>query len=212
MNNKNSPAVNLSNPLVSICTTFFNAERYIFRILESGINQTYQNIEIVIVDDASTDDGEKVIREYAARDPRVKYFRNKERTNIAECFLKMSHLANGNFAMILGADDWLKKDYVENGIRTFLKNPDIAGVIPDSISLFEDKNGIFNVGTGRARIFLDLAVSVFNALGKKPKIKFIEMPEEMQSKYQYFTEADTSSLRRIGYKQKFYDLEEGIRD
>ncbi|MDP3052548.1 MAG: glycosyltransferase family 2 protein [bacterium] len=139
------------NPLVSICTTFFNAGRYIHRVIESCLNQTYKNIEIVIVDDASTDDSERVVREYMARDSRVKYFRNDKRANVlnskgfvAEGFLKMSKLAKGDFAMMMGADDWLARDYIENGVRAFLRHPDIAGVVPDLTALFEHgDNGIF---------------------------------------------------------------------
>src|SRR3989344_2573612 len=134
---------NANTPLVSICTTFFNAERYIHRLLESCLNQTHRNVEIVILDDASTDRSEKIIREYAKRDSRVKYFRNDVRSNIAESFLKMFKSAKGEFAMMMGADDWLPRNYTENGVRIFLKYPNIAGIVPDVTSLFEYKNDLF---------------------------------------------------------------------
>jgi ADP-L-glycero-D-manno-heptose 6-epimerase len=60
--------------------------------------------------------------------------------------------------------------------------------------------GLFNIGSGAARTWIDLANSVFAALKKKPKIKFIEMPEAIRDKYQYFTQADISRLRAAGYK------------
>lgn len=73
-------------------------------------------------------------------------------------------------------------------------------------------NGIFNVGTGKARTFLDLAKATFLALGGKATIQYIDMPEAMRSKYQYFTQAKTDKLKNIGYTLPFTSLEEGIKD
>src|SRR5882724_1140587 len=72
--------------------------------------------------------------------------------------------------------------------------------------------GLFNIGSGEARAWIDLANSVFAALGKKPKIEFIEMPETIRDKYQYFTQADISRLRAAGYKEKITSLESAVAD
>ena len=135
-----------NNPLVSICTTFFNAERYIHRLLDSCSNQTYKNIEVVILDDASTDGSENAIREYAARDPRIRYFKNNTNVRLAESLQKLFQLAKGEFSMMVGADDWLAKDYIENGVRSFLKHPDVAGIVPRVTSLFETSHNRFQYG------------------------------------------------------------------
>src|SRR5258708_11794712 len=66
--------------------------------------------------------------------------------------------------------------------------------------------GLFNTGSGEARTWIALANSVFSALGKKPKIEFIEMPEAIRDKYQYFTQADISRLQAAGYKEKITSL------
>ena len=71
---------------------------------------------------------------------------------------------------------------------------------------------IYNLGSGKARTFLDLTKAVFNTLGKKEKISFIDTPEDIRDKYQYFTEADMSKLKEIGYDQGFTELEEGVND
>jgi len=76
----------------------------------------------------------------------------------------------------------------------------------------QDKAGIFNVGTGQARTFLDLASATFDAMGKAPKIEYIDMPTGIRSKYQYFTEAALTNLRAAGYKKKFTSLEESVKD
>lgn len=72
--------------------------------------------------------------------------------------------------------------------------------------------GIYNLGSGKARTFLDLADNTFKALGKDPNIKFIPTPEDIRDKYQYFTEANMSKLRSIGYNKPFHTLEEGVTD
>ncbi len=71
-------------------------------------------------------------------------------------------------------------------------------------------NGIFNVGTGQARTFLDLAKACFQALGVKERIDFIPTPEKLREHYQYFTQADLESLRKSGYTSTFTKLEEGV--
>ena len=72
-------------------------------------------------------------------------------------------------------------------------------------------NGLFNVGTGQARSFYDLAKATWNALGKKEKIVFKEMPQELRGKYQYFTQADMTKLRSVGYDTPATTLEDGVR-
>jgi ADP-L-glycero-D-manno-heptose 6-epimerase len=72
--------------------------------------------------------------------------------------------------------------------------------------------GLFNIGSSAARTWIDLAKSVFAALDKKPKIEFIEMPESIRDKYQYFTQADISRLRAAGYKAPVTLLEDAVKD
>lgn len=73
-------------------------------------------------------------------------------------------------------------------------------------------SGIFNVGTGKARTWLDLANAVFAAMGLPPRIEFIDMPEALRGKYQYRTCADIGRLQAAGYREPFATLEEGVRD
>lgn len=74
------------------------------------------------------------------------------------------------------------------------------------------ENGIYNLGTGTARTFVDLTTATFKALGKEPNISFIPTPEDIRDKYQYFTEADMSKLLAQGYTDGFHTLEEGVED
>ena len=74
------------------------------------------------------------------------------------------------------------------------------------------KSGIFNLGSGKARTFLDLATSTFEAMDLRPNIDFIPTPEEIRDSYQYFTEASMEKIKEAGYPHPFTPLEEGIRD
>ncbi len=73
-------------------------------------------------------------------------------------------------------------------------------------------SGIYNLGTGTARTFEDLVKATFAGLDMKPNIEYIDMPEDIRNKYQYFTEANMQKLRDAGYTNDFYSLEEGIED
>jgi ADP-L-glycero-D-manno-heptose 6-epimerase len=73
-------------------------------------------------------------------------------------------------------------------------------------------SGIYNLGSGKARTFLDLTKSVFKAMGKNEDISFIDTPADIRDKYQYFTEANMQKLKSIGYLKPFHSLEEGTQD
>ncbi len=74
------------------------------------------------------------------------------------------------------------------------------------------KSALYNLGTGRARTFADLVKATFDAIDIPPDIRFIEMPEDLQETYQYFTEADMGKLKDAGFTKTFYSLEDGIAD
>ncbi|MDG1347711.1 MAG: ADP-glyceromanno-heptose 6-epimerase [Crocinitomicaceae bacterium] len=76
----------------------------------------------------------------------------------------------------------------------------------------QPKDGIYNLGTGKARTFLALANNTFKALELKPNISFVDTPEDIRDKYQYFTEAKIKKLLRRGYDKGFHTLEQGVED
>lgn len=103
-------------------------------------------------------------------------------------------------------------EYSDGGqLRDFVYVKDVVDVI-----LFLGKNkpqdGLYNLGTGEARTFLDLANNTFASLNKTSNISFIDTPADIRDKYQYFTEADMSKLRKAGYSAPSYSLEEGVAD
>jgi ADP-L-glycero-D-manno-heptose 6-epimerase len=90
----------------------------------------------------------------------------------------------------------------------------VKDAVDMTLHFFEHQNinGIFNVGTGRAQSWLELVNAVFNALGKPVNIEFIDMPEEIKDKYQYFTQADNTKMKLTGYDKKIMNLQEGVGD
>jgi len=96
-------------------------------------------------------------------------------------------------------------------LRDFVYVKDVASVI-EFLMMEQPASGLYNLGTGQARAFYDLAVATFKALDLKPNISFIDTPEDIRDKYQYFTEADMSKLVSAGYKKAFTSLEEGVSD
>ncbi|HMN47987.1 MAG TPA: ADP-glyceromanno-heptose 6-epimerase [Ignavibacteriaceae bacterium] len=75
-----------------------------------------------------------------------------------------------------------------------------------------DKNGIFNVGAGKARTWNDLVSALFNAIGKPVNIEYIDLPDHLREKYQYFTEANLDKIRSAGYNKATTSLEDGVKD
>lgn len=102
--------------------------------------------------------------------------------------------------------------YPDGGqLRDFIYVKDVIDVIWFLMNHKQD-SGIYNLGTGKARSFLDLANAVFAAIDKPASIEFIDTPTDIRDKYQYFTQASMAKLRSIGYEKPFYSLEAGIEE
>ena len=105
-----------------------------------------------------------------------------------------------------------RPDYADGGqLRDFVYVRDAAEVV--AWLLQQDRvAGVFNLGSGQARAFADLARAVFAAAGREAAIEYIDMPASLRDRYQYFTQADVQRLRDIGYAAPFMGLEEGVAD
>lgn len=95
--------------------------------------------------------------------------------------------------------------------RDFIYVKDVLQII-HFLWQHQEHSGLYNVGTGQARSFMDLATNTFRALELEPQISFIDTPADIRDTYQYFTEANMQKLHEIGYDLPFYSLEEGIAD
>ena len=96
-------------------------------------------------------------------------------------------------------------------LRDFIYVKDVVKIC---LFLYKNQNhsGLFNVGTGKAETFKALVENTFEALNMECQINYIDTPEDIRDKYQYFTEADMSKLESVGYNEAFYSLKEGVQD
>ena len=102
-------------------------------------------------------------------------------------------------------------NYPDGGqLRDFVYVDDVVDII-DWLLATPQVNGIFNAGSGQARSFADLARATFAAAGKEPSIAYVDMPETIRDRYQYFTEARMDRLRALGFPGQSTPLEEGVR-
>jgi len=105
-----------------------------------------------------------------------------------------------------------KKEYPNGGqMRDFIYVKDCVNVmwwLLENLSV----NGIYNLGTGRARTWNDLIAAVFSSMGRKTNIQYIEMPEPLRNQYQYFTQAQMDKLKKAGCHVNFSSLEDSVRD
>jgi ADP-L-glycero-D-manno-heptose 6-epimerase len=105
-----------------------------------------------------------------------------------------------------------RSDYADGGqLRDFIYVRDCVDVV-EWLLAEPGVSGLFNVGSGQARSWLDLAGALFAACNLPRSVQFIDMPAELQSRYQYHTEARVQRLRDAGYRRPFTALEDGVAD
>ena len=96
--------------------------------------------------------------------------------------------------------------------RDFIYVKDLCRVCTFLMETRPDPSGLYNLGTGTARSFRDLAEATFAAMNRPARIQYIDTPRDLRENYQYFTEANVTKLREAGYQEAFTSLEEGVRD
>lgn len=115
------------SPLVSILIPVYNRERYIAECIESAINQTYTNIEIIIVDNSSDDNTWEICQKFAAMDQRIRIFQNETNIGPVRNWIRCAQEAKGVFSKILFSDDLLRRNCIELMVPK-LDDSDIAFV------------------------------------------------------------------------------------
>ncbi|KFD40801.1 hypothetical protein HX99_04225 [Peptococcaceae bacterium SCADC1_2_3] len=115
-----------NQPLTSICIPTYNAEKTVVSTVQSILNQTYQNLEIIIVDNASTDNTLVLLQQF--KDSRIKIYRNEKNIGAEKNWNRCIELATGEYIAIFHADDLYKPDIVEKQVQAFHDNPSIGAV------------------------------------------------------------------------------------
>ena len=130
---------------VSIITASYNYENYIKETIESVLNQTFQDWEMIIVDDGSKDNSVQVIKEYCDTDKRIKLYQhdNGENRGLAETVQLGIKAANSDWIIFLESDDTIAPNYIEEKINIIKTYPNVRFIYND-INMFEDKERIDN--------------------------------------------------------------------
>lgn len=128
---------NEEQPLISILIPTYNRGKLLTKAIESAINQTYKNLEIIIADNCSEDNTQLICEEYSKKDDRIKYYRHN--TNIGP-FANANFLfrnINGKYFTCLNDDDWLDIDYIEQSFDTLINNPGYTFVSPSIVLYYK---------------------------------------------------------------------------
>jgi glycosyltransferase involved in cell wall biosynthesis len=128
-----------NNPLVSVCLMTYDRAPYLRGVIDSWLSQTYSNFELVISDDASSDETPKICEEYVQRDKRVRYFRNEKNLNAPGCFKAAFGRARGKYFIWASDDDLWDKRFLEDCLGVFEKDPELIMVFADMVDV--DRSG-----------------------------------------------------------------------
>ena len=133
----------MSSPIVSILIPAFNREKYIADTLQSALNQTYQNLEIIVVDNHSSDNTWMILKELSAKDHRIKIFQNSENIGPMRNWKRCIDEASGEYGKILWSDDLINPEFIAQTLPFLLDNPDV-GFAYSGVEVFDEENGIRN--------------------------------------------------------------------
>lgn len=129
------------NPLVTVICMCFNHQKFVIKTIESVLNQSYSNIEIIIIDDCSSDSSILEISTFLKKYPQIKFIQNDQNLGNTKTFNKAAKQANGTFLIDLACDDILLSNCIENQVETFLKTDTISTGIVFGNSEYIDENG-----------------------------------------------------------------------
>ena len=116
------------NDLVSIVLPVHNAQATLSRCVESLTGQTYKNIEIIAIDDKSTDESFKILKDFSKKDKRIHVFKNKKRYGLAICFNRALRCAKGKFIAFMDPRDRSLQQRIESQVLYLVENPDVVAV------------------------------------------------------------------------------------
>lgn len=134
--------LDLGVPLVSIIMSVHNDEKYLRDAIESILNQSYQNIEVIITNDKSTDSCSKIIEEYSIKDKRIIYIENETNIGLTKSLNNMLDLSNGIFIARMDADDISDINRIKEQVSIFLNDKDVDFVFCDTILIDNTNNEI----------------------------------------------------------------------
>jgi len=130
----------ISEPLVSIFIPVFNRETLIGETIESAVNQTYNNIEIIIVDNNSTDRTWEILKSYSQKDKRIKIYRNEENIGAVRNWKRCLDYGQSEYAKFLWSDDLIAPEFIEKTLPYLIDNPDVGFVFTGTEIFWDESN------------------------------------------------------------------------
>ncbi len=161
-------------PTVSIGLPVYNGSRFIRKAIDSMLAQTLTDFELIIVDNASTDDTVEICREYAQRDERVRLIENEKNLGAAPNFNKAFHLATGKYFKWLAHDDWNEPTYLEKCVKALESDPDVS--LCHSRTALYDENETFQ----------EYYADALDGMNADPRKRFMSTLRDMRKVYPVF--------------------------
>ncbi len=150
---------------VSLGIPVYNESRFLKKTIESLLNQTYSNIEIIAIDNASTDNSFRILEEYSNKDHRLKIFKNDKNIGLSNNFNLLVSKSSGEYFGWIGAHDIYNKDYVEKMVSKIIKNNN-SSVVFSNVSNIDSDN----------KIIIDKKVTGFQLLNNNKFIRLLKIP------------------------------------
>lgn len=172
----------MKEELISVVIPAFNAEKYIKDTLESVINQTYKNIEVIVVNDCSKDDTEKILEEYSSKDVRIRKYLNEKNSGVSFTRNFGISVAKGDWIAFVDSDDIWEKDKLEKQIKYAIKND--AGLVFTGSKFIDEEGKKYNhiLEVPEKVTYKELLkqniISCSSVLVKKKYFETIKMPSD----------------------------------
>ena len=195
----------MNNPLVSVIVNCFNGEKYLKECIQSIINQTYTNLEIIFWNNNSTDKSQKIISEFS--DKRIKVFESSEKLNLGESRNKAIQKSSGELITFLDVDDWYLPEKLSLQVKVFEENNDVGLVFTNYFNLNDNnkKKKISNCEILNDNISQHLLdnynIGILTVMIKK------DLLLKNQFKLDYNFIEDFDLIFRLSFKTKFYFIE-----
>lgn len=190
----------MEDELVSILIPVYNRENLVGETIDSAMSQTYKNLEIIIVDNCSSDGTWRLLTNYSAKDPRIKIFQNKKNVGPVKNWKICLDYARGKYSKILFSDDLIKETFIENTLKKFkddtafvLTGIEIFGSDKKYVSKYQDKKSRLNSSLYLREVLLfnrlDFPVSPGSALFRTKDLKealIIDLPNNLKLDFSFY--------------------------
>lgn len=187
------------NPKVSVAMPVYNGEKYLSEAINSILNQTYSNLELIITDNASTDETPNIVKEIASRDDRVRYVHNGKNIGAAANYDRGFDLARGEYFKWHADDDVLSPDFLEHCVRALDENPLLGHVHTKTVGI--DSSGMIT----------DLAgPETPSVMTGDPTTRFTEMMKKSGSCFSIFGLYRSEQLRRSTLHRPYYGSDRAL--